>query len=122
MLNSDKTRSTLFGVIAAYFLYLCYGLFRDRHDTNTTMTPMIRWLFLILFAVFMLMFLLTRRISACSITCAAVYPIIYWLLNPGFTLAHVLCLVICVLVIFLHRSNIRRLLRGEEAEFKPKMK
>ena len=51
MLNSDKTRSTLFGVIAAYFLYLCYGLFRDRHDTNTTMTPMIRWLFLILFAV-----------------------------------------------------------------------
>ena len=51
MLNNDKTRSTLFGVIAAYFLYLCYGLFRDRHDTNTTMTPMIRWLFLILFAV-----------------------------------------------------------------------
>ena len=51
MLNSDKTRSTLFGVIAAYFLYLCYGLFRDRHDTNTTMTPVIRWLFLILFGV-----------------------------------------------------------------------
>ena len=51
MLNNDKTRSTLFGVIAAYFLYLCYGLFRDRHDTNTTMTPGIRWLFLALFAV-----------------------------------------------------------------------
>jgi cytochrome oxidase Cu insertion factor (SCO1/SenC/PrrC family) len=51
MLNNDKTRSTLFGVIAAYFLYLCYCLFWDRHDTNTTMTPMIRWLFLILFAV-----------------------------------------------------------------------
>ena len=51
MLNNDKTRSTLFGVIAAYFLYLCYGLFRDRHDTDTTMTPVIRWLFLILFAV-----------------------------------------------------------------------
>ena len=50
MLNNDKTRSTLFGVIAAYFLYLCYGLFRDRHDTNTTMTPVIRWLFLALFA------------------------------------------------------------------------
>ena len=79
-------------------------------------------LFLILFAVFMLMFLLTRRISACSVTCAAVYPIIYWLLHPGFTLEHVLCLFICVLVIFLHRSNIKRLIRGEEAEFKPKMK
>ena len=51
MLNSDKTRSTLFGVIAAYFLYLCYGLFRDRHDTDTSMTPVIRWLFLALFAL-----------------------------------------------------------------------
>ena len=50
MLNNDRTRSTLFGVIAAYFLYLCCGLFRDRHDTDTTMTPVIRWLFLILFA------------------------------------------------------------------------
>ena len=50
MLNNDKTRSTLFGVIAAYFLYLCYGLFRDRHDTATSMTPTVRWLFLILFA------------------------------------------------------------------------
>ena len=50
MLNNDKARSTLFGVAAAYLLYLCYGLFRDRHDANTTMAPGIRWLFLILFA------------------------------------------------------------------------
>ena len=77
-------------------------------------------LFLILFAVFMLMFLLTRRISACSVTCAAVYPVVYWIFHPGFHLEHVLCLFICVLVIYLHRSNIQRLIRGEEAEFKPK--
>ena len=51
MLNSDKTRSTLFGVIAAYFLYLCYGLFRSSTNEAEPMTPMIRWLFLILFAV-----------------------------------------------------------------------
>lgn len=77
-------------------------------------------MFLILFAVFAVVFLLTRRISACSISCAAVYPIVYWLLHPGFGLEHILCLFICVLVIFLHRSNIRRLLKGEEAEFRPK--
>ena len=77
-------------------------------------------LFLILFVVFAVMFLLTRRISACSVTCAAVYPIVYWIFHPGFHLEHVLCLFICVLVIYLHRSNIGRLLRGEEAEFKPK--
>lgn len=79
-------------------------------------------LFLILLVVFMLMFLITRRVSACSITCAAVFPIAYWLLHPGFSLEHVLCLAIFVLVIYLHRSNIRRLDRGEEEEFKPKMK
>lgn len=77
-------------------------------------------MFLILFAVFAVVFLLTRRISACSISCAAVYPIVYWLLHPGFGLEHILCLFICVLVIVLHRSNIRRLLKGEEAEFRPK--
>ena len=77
-------------------------------------------MFLILLAVFMLMFLLTRRISACSITCAVAYPIVYWLLHPGFGLEHILCLFICVLVVFLHRSNIQRLLKGEEAEFRPK--
>ena len=44
----------------------------------------------------------------------------YWLLHPGFGLEHILCLFICVLVIVLHRSNIKRLLKGEEAEFRPK--
>ena len=41
--------------------------------------------------------------------------------NP-IVLPLIIVLAIVVLVIFLHRSNIRRLLRGEEAEFKPKMK
>ena len=50
-MNNDRTRASLFGVIAAYFLYLCYGLFQGRNDTNTTMTPVVRWLFFGLFAL-----------------------------------------------------------------------
>ena len=87
-------------------------------------------MFLILMAVFMLMFLLTKRVAVCSCTCAAVYPIVYWLVRHFFKQVDprvyiwelILCLFICVLVIFLHRSNIRRLIRGEEPEFKPSAK
>jgi len=74
--------------------------------------------FLILFAVFFLVFFLTKRVSACSVVSALVYPWAYWLLHPAFGAEHILCFFICVLVVFLHRSNIRRLLRGEEAKFR----
>lgn len=77
-------------------------------------------LFLILIAVFMLVFLMTRRVSACSLSAALCYPIVYWLLHPGFGPEFCLCLLVFVLVFFLHRANIVRLLHGQEPEFKPK--
>ena len=49
-MNNGQTRASLFGLAAAYLLYLCSGLFRDRHDTATSMTPVMRWLFIGLFA------------------------------------------------------------------------
>lgn len=73
--------------------------------------------FLVLFVVFFLVFFLTRRVSACSVVSALVYPAAYWLLNPVFGAEHCLCIFISVLVIVLHRNNIQRLLRGEEAKF-----
>ena len=47
-LNNDKTRAGLYAVAAAYLLYLGFGLFRNREDT--AMTPVLRWLFIALFA------------------------------------------------------------------------
>ena len=73
--------------------------------------------FLIMLALFVIFFLLWRRVSLCSVLLAAAYPWVYLLLNPGLSPAFFLCLYIMVLVIFLHRSNIGRLLRGEEAKF-----
>ena len=73
--------------------------------------------FLVMLVLFVIIFLLGRRVSLCSVLLAAAYPWVYLLLNPGFSPALVLCLYIMVLVIVLHRSNIRRLLRGEEKEF-----
>lgn len=75
-----------------------------------------------LVVIFAVMFVLTRRVSPCSVTCAAVYPFLYYFLNPGFTVELYACCIIAVLAIFMHRNNIKRLIRGEEPQFKPKSK
>lgn len=49
-MNNGKTRSTLLGFVGAYLVYMAYGLFQDRGDTNTTMTLGMRALFIAIFA------------------------------------------------------------------------
>ena len=73
--------------------------------------------FLALLALFVVVFLIGRRVSLCSVTAAAAYPWLYLLFNPGYGAAFVLCVYVMVLVIYLHKDNIRRLLRGEEKKF-----
>ena len=50
MMNNKQARSSLYAIAAAYLLYLAYGLFQARYETATSMTPFMRWLFIILFA------------------------------------------------------------------------
>lgn len=76
--------------------------------------------FLLLLAWFFLWFFISRRVSVCSLLCATVYPWAFYLFHPCFDLPFVICCLIGVLVIYLHQANIGRLLRGEEAPFKPK--
>lgn len=73
--------------------------------------------FLLLLAVFVVTFLLWRRVSVCSITAAVFYPMLYYLFHPGWTLPLAVCLYIAVACIFQHRANIGRILRGEEKKF-----
>ena len=73
--------------------------------------------FLVLLAIFVITFLLWRRVSVCSIVSAVFYPTLYYLFNPGFTLPFFVCLYIAVTCIFQHRANIGRILRGEEKKF-----
>ena len=55
--------------------------------------------------------LLSRRMSVGSVVAALLFPLLAWLLEPGFILEGT---IIAVLVIIKHRSNIGRLIRGEE--------
>ena len=75
--------------------------------------------FLILFGIFVLTFLLWKRVSVCSIVAAVFYPTLYYLFNPnpGWTLPFFVTLFIAVTCIFQHPANIGRILRGEEKKF-----
>lgn len=50
-MNSEKTRASLFAIVAAYLLHLAYELFQSRLDPDTTMTPVLRYLFIGIFAL-----------------------------------------------------------------------
>lgn len=77
-----------------------------------------RKLFLMLLLVFFLMFLLTRRVSVCSMSAAVVFPLGMLRIGGFPWYAVVLGCFITVFVIFLHRSNVKRLLNGTEPEFR----
>ena len=73
--------------------------------------------FLLLLALFVVVFLLGRRVSLCSVSAAVAFPWLYLLLNPGWSPAFLVCLYVMVLVVIMHRANIGRLIRGEEKKF-----
>ena len=47
---NGKSRASLFGVAAAYLLYLSYDLFRAGRNADMGMNPLARWFFIVLFA------------------------------------------------------------------------
>jgi glycerol-3-phosphate acyltransferase PlsY len=62
---------------------------------------------------------LTGTVSIASITAAAVLPVAVWLLGAP-TIVLGLAIGLSAFVIYAHRANIKRLLRGEEPSFKRK--
>lgn len=80
---------------------------------------MIDWrVFLILVAVFFLTFALCRIVSVCSMNCAIALPLASWLLGVDTPLL-ILAIITGIVVFFMHRGNLLRLIRGTEPKFKP---
>lgn len=77
--------------------------------------------FLIAFIVFALMLVGTKYVSLASISAALMYPLILdniMKMRCGHDdLRVVFVLVVCMLIVFLHRANIKRLLDGKENKF-----
>lgn len=80
---------------------------------------MIDWrLFLVLVVVFFLVFALCRIVSVCSMSCAIALPIVSVLLGVD-PPQMILAAITGILVLFMHRGNLLRLIRGTEPKFKP---
>jgi len=77
-------------------------------------------LFLILIAIFAIVYILSKTISICSITVAIFFPIVQIILNEPSLIKICLGIFIAVLIVFQHRSNISRIFAGTEPKFKPK--
>ncbi len=73
------------------------------------------FVFLILLVIFLLLVMATKFISLGSVICIMLYPI---LLNrvTGPNFSNIIAILIMLLVVFLHRSNIKRLLNGTESK------
>lgn len=50
-LNKANTRSGLFAIVAIYMMKVAYDLYSARSDPDTTMTPAVRILFIVFFAL-----------------------------------------------------------------------
>ncbi len=77
-------------------------------------------LFIALVIIFFIVALSTKIVSLASITVAAAFPVILLLLGGKSLEVIVLGFFLGATVIYLHRSNIKRLLKGEEPKFKAK--
>ena len=74
------------------------------------------------FGTFLLVISLTKIVSISSITAAFILPIYMFIyignLNHPFT---IFSLIVAIIVIFKHRSNIKRILKGEEPKISKKI-
>lgn len=75
--------------------------------------------FLCVILLFLAVAFFSKKVSLGSISAAAALPLFALLSGCGkYTLW--MCIFASLLVIFMHRSNIRRLIEGSEGDFKPK--
>jgi len=83
-----------------------------------TIAIMIDWrLALLVWGGFLILAVLTRYVSLGSVFAAAAFPVGTWLFVSHNLIIMVLALLLGGLVLYMHRSNIHRLLTGTESKF-----
>ncbi|MCX7744804.1 MAG: glycerol-3-phosphate 1-O-acyltransferase PlsY [Flavobacteriales bacterium] len=69
-------------------------------------------------ATFMLVFVITRKVSAGSLVASIAFTVAFIIIhNPWQFIDNLLVLIYPILVFYTHRSNIKRLIKGEEPDF-----
>mgnify|MGYP003299519311 CR=1 FL=1 len=84
--------------------------------SGVTVALMLDWrIGLLVFGIFLLAYMLTHYVSLGSVLSAGSFGPLYALIHPdaGF-LPIAVCFFLSVLIVWMHRANIKRLLKGEE--------
>ena len=84
--------------------------------SGVTVALMLDWrIGIFVFAIFLVAYMVTHYVSLGSVLSAGAFGPIYWMLNPdaGIFPIAVGCFL-SALVVWMHRANIKRLLKGEE--------
>lgn len=74
------------------------------------------WVFLICICFFIIIVFITRYVSLGSVLSCILYPIMFWVFIPQNLPAILISVGISALAIFMHRSNINRLIKGKESK------
>ena len=75
------------------------------------------WAFLAGLAVWVAVFYASRYVSLASLALAAALPVASYIIYPSMAGHFYISLAIAVVIIFRHRSNIARLIKGTENRF-----
>ncbi len=76
------------------------------------------WVFVSVMAVFLTVAFTGKKVSLASISAAAFLPVAAWVFGTPQSMV-IMSVFSAVLVIVMHRENIKRLINGTEADFKP---
>ena len=107
----------LFAVLGHVFpLYFDFRGGKGVLTTGACLAVLDGRVFLILLAVFLLTVLLTKYVSAGSLAAAVGTPVLMFLFRDELRY-QIIPLLVGLLVVFMHRENIKRLLRGTESKF-----
>lgn len=100
--------------------FTCWLKFRGGKGIATTagvllgLTPIT---FLVLVSTWAIIFKLSRYVSLASIICAVLMPVVTWYVEGGSWLLFGATLLLGILAIVRHRTNIQRLINGTENRF-----
>ena len=116
-LTEEGTAIGALGVLLGHIFPVLLGFKGGKGIlSGVTVALMLDWrIGLFVFAIFLAAYMITHYVSLGSVLSAGAFGPVYWLLNPdaGFFPIAVGCLL-SALVVWMHRANIRRLLKGEE--------
>lgn len=109
-------------VVILAHTYSCFIRFKGGKGVATSLGVflfLIPYIVMILCLIFIAVFLIFRYVSLASITAAVALPILVFIMDKSNNIyLFILSLIISIFVIYRHKTNIDRLLKGTETKFK----